>query len=175
MWICIVGRCIILMTIFRAFIITTFQPPEEKQIIPVDNDVGTQRATLKNISIKRGTETYKLRKPNGRKEGIISWSQYGQDQLIDKLLIQKRNGFFVEIGGYDGETFSNSLFLEKERGWCGLLVEANPYTYELMAGKDRNCFMKNACISNTVPNMTFIVGGALTSVKEITGKNMNSI
>jgi hypothetical protein len=91
------------------------------------------------------------------------------------LLIQKRNGFFVEIGGYDGETFSNSLFLEKERGWCGLLVEANPYTYELMAGKDRNCFMKNACISNTVPNMTFIVGGALTSVKEIIGKNMNSI
>jgi hypothetical protein len=39
-----------------------------------------------------------------------------------------------------------------------------------MVGKDRNCFMKDACISNTVPNMTFIVGGALTSVKEITGK-----
>jgi hypothetical protein len=58
------------MTIFRASIITTLQPPEEKQIIPVYNDVGTQRATLKNISIKRGTETYKLHKPNGRKEGI---------------------------------------------------------------------------------------------------------
>jgi hypothetical protein len=51
---------------------------------------------------------YKLHKPNGIKKGIISWSQYGQDQLIDKLLNQKRNGFFVEIGGYDGETFSNS-------------------------------------------------------------------
>jgi hypothetical protein len=48
-------------------------------------------------------------------------------------LNQKRNGFFVEIGGYDGESFSNSLFLEKERGWSGLLVEANPYTYELMS------------------------------------------
>jgi hypothetical protein len=35
--------------------------------------------------------------------------------------------------------------------------------------------MKNTGISNTVPNMTFIVGGALTGVKEITGKNMNSI
>jgi hypothetical protein len=114
------------MTIFRASIITTLQPPEEKQIIPVYNGVGTQKATLKNISIKRGTGTYKLHKPNGRKEGIISWSQYGQDQLIDKLLNQKRNGFFVEIGGYDGETFSNSLFLEKERRWSGLLVEANP-------------------------------------------------
>jgi hypothetical protein len=113
------------MTIFRAFIITTFHPPEEKIIIPVYNGVGTQRATLKNISIKRGTGTYKLHKSNGRKEGIISWSQYGQDQLINKLINQKRNGFFVEIGGYDGETFSYSLFLENERRWSGLLVEAN--------------------------------------------------
>jgi hypothetical protein len=33
-------------------IITTLQPPPEKQIIPVYNGVGTQKATLKNISIK---------------------------------------------------------------------------------------------------------------------------
>ena len=170
MWICIVGGCIMLMTIFRAPIITTLQSPAEKHKIPVYNGVDTQRATLKNISIKRGTGTYKLHKPNGTKKGIISWSQHGQDQLIDKLLNQKRNGFFVEIGGYNGESFSNSLFLEKERGWSGLLVEPNPYTYELMVGRDRNCFMKNACISNTVPNMTFIVAGPLTSVKKITTK-----
>ena len=114
------------MTMFHTSIITTLQHTKEKQIIPVYNGVGTQRATLNNISIKWGTGTYKLQKPNGSKEGIISWSQYGQDQFIDKLLNQNRNGFFVEIGGYDGETFSNSLFLEKERRWSGLLVEANP-------------------------------------------------
>ena len=74
------------MTIFHTSIITTLQPPKEKQIIPVYNGVGAQRETLKNISIKWGTGTYKLQKPNGSKEGIISWSQYGQDQLIDKLL-----------------------------------------------------------------------------------------
>ena len=90
------------MTIFHTSIITTLQPPKEKQIIPVYNGVGTQRATLKNISIKWGTGTFKLRKPNGSKEGIISWSQYGQDKLIDRLLNQKRNGFFVEIVCYDG-------------------------------------------------------------------------
>ena len=56
MWGCIVGRCIILMTIFRAFIITTFQPPEEKQIIPVYNGVGTQRATLKNYQLSEEQE-----------------------------------------------------------------------------------------------------------------------
>ena len=60
---------------------------------------------------------------------MLSWSQYGQDRYIDKLLKGKRKGFFVEIGCHDGERFSNTLFLEKERGWTGFLVEANPYTY----------------------------------------------
>ena len=55
-WICIVGRCIILMTIFRSPIITTLQPPEEKQIIPVYNGVGTQRATLKNYQLNKEQE-----------------------------------------------------------------------------------------------------------------------
>ena len=84
------------MTIFHTSIITTLQPPKEKQIIPVYNGVGTRRATLKNISIK--------------------------------LLNQKLNGFVIEIVGYDGETFSNSLFLEKECGRSGLLVDANSCT-----------------------------------------------
>jgi hypothetical protein len=51
-WICVVGGCIILMTIFHTSIITTLQHTKEKQIIPVYNGVGTQRATLNNISIK---------------------------------------------------------------------------------------------------------------------------
>ena len=55
-----------------------------------------------------------------------------------------------------------------------MLVDANSYTYELMVGKDRNYFMKYACISDTIPNMTFIVGVALTCVKEITRENINS-
>ena len=39
-----------------------------------------------------------------------------------------------------------------------------------MVGKDRNYFMKKVCISDPIPNMTFIVGVALTCVKEITGE-----
>ena len=35
-------------------------------------------------------------------------------------------GFFVEIGANDGYTLSNTLFLENQFGWTGLLVEANP-------------------------------------------------
>jgi len=45
------------------------------------------------------------------------------DCFVDHILSSKRNGFFVEIGAYDGELHSNSLFLERVRGWRGLLVE----------------------------------------------------
>ena len=40
------------------------------------------------------------------------FSQVGQSKYIDSVLNSKRNGFFVEAGGYDGEDMSNSLFFE---------------------------------------------------------------
>ena len=136
----------------------------------LENIIPAHIRTSKEIPIKRGRGKYKLKNQEGRYEEMLSWSQYGQDRFIDKLLEHKRNGTFIEIGGYDGEMFSNTLFLEKERGWTGLLVEANPYTYEQMVRKDRNCFMINSCISDKMHNMTFIIGGGLTSAIEIISK-----
>jgi hypothetical protein len=37
------------------------------------------------------------------------FSQFGQSKYIDELLGYKRNGFFVEAGGFDGEAHSNSI------------------------------------------------------------------
>lgn len=50
-------------------------------------------------------------------------SQAGQDQIIDRVMKGKREGTFVDVGAYDGVTGSNTLFLEKWRGWTGVLVE----------------------------------------------------
>ena len=44
--------------------------------------------------------------------------------FIDKLLNKRRNGFFVECGAADGR-HSQTQFLEMNRNWTGLLVEAN--------------------------------------------------
>ena len=38
------------------------------------------------------------------------FSQIGQSKWVDKVLGERRNGFFIEAGGYDGETFSVKLF-----------------------------------------------------------------
>ncbi|ROT61083.1 hypothetical protein C7M84_021180 [Penaeus vannamei] len=37
--------------------------------------------------------------------------------------------FFVEAGALDGEFISNTLYLEQDLGWTGLLVEADPLLY----------------------------------------------
>ncbi|ESO03313.1 hypothetical protein HELRODRAFT_173599 [Helobdella robusta] len=70
-----------------------------------------------------------IRAPNDNK--LKKWNfmiKTPQAEEIDNIL-KKRNGFFVEAGGFDGETASNTLFLEVERNWTGLLIEPDPYFY----------------------------------------------
>lgn len=57
-------------------------------------------------------------------------SQAGQDLIVDQVMKSKRGGTFVDVGGYDGTTGSNSHFLETHRGWAGVLVEPVPAQLE---------------------------------------------
>ena len=68
----------------------------------------------------------------------LFFSQAGQDRLIDRLLGGKRDGVFVDIGGYDGVTGSNTLFFEVFRNWTGILVEPSPTQLKL-AENARKC------------------------------------
>lgn len=55
-----------------------------------------------------------------------SFSQIQQDRWVLDELGEKRGGFFVEIGAFDGKTHSNTYLLEAEYGWTGILAEPNP-------------------------------------------------
>ncbi|ABB36240.1 conserved hypothetical protein [Synechococcus sp. CC9605] len=54
---------------------------------------------------------------------IKSNSQIGADLICLHQLNYKENGYFVEFGAYDGIDHSNTLLLESEFNWTGLLVE----------------------------------------------------
>ena len=55
------------------------------------------------------------------------FSQAGQDHFVDRCVSTGlRDGVFVDVGGYDGITGSNTLFFELFRGWTGLLIEPVP-------------------------------------------------
>lgn len=53
----------------------------------------------------------------------ISHSQLVQDIVCVLVSEQKREGYFVEVGVGDGETLSNTLLLERDFGWRGILAE----------------------------------------------------
>lgn len=54
----------------------------------------------------------------------MRYSQAGQDTWVMQTL-KKKDGFFVDVGAYDGVQSSNSLRLE-EFGWKGICIEAGP-------------------------------------------------
>jgi hypothetical protein len=49
-------------------------------------------------------------------------AQFGEDRVLWNIFRGRCNGFFVEVGAYDGVHLSNTYFLE-QLGWRGLLIE----------------------------------------------------
>lgn len=66
---------------------------------------------------------------------------------MDNLLEKRRNGFFIDCGAADGIHLSNTLFLEIERNWTGLLVEANPTYFKKLLSLNRNAYSSNVCLN----------------------------
>jgi FkbM family methyltransferase len=54
-----------------------------------------------------------------------SYSQYGDDLVIDALLGCKKNGVYIDVGANDPVELSNTYRFYK-RGWRGIAVEPNP-------------------------------------------------
>lgn len=79
------------------------------------------------------------------------------------MLKSRRNGFFIEAGAFDGESYSNSLFFERERNWTGLLIEPIPRYFNQLRAKNRRAFALNACIASDLPMVSrFRVNHALS-------------
>jgi FkbM family methyltransferase len=77
-----------------------------------------------------------------------SHAQLAQDILALVLSNYKKNGFFVEFGACDGYHLSNTLILEKEYAWSGILAEpAKNYHQDLL--KNRNCSIDFRAVYNT--------------------------
>lgn len=88
----------------------TFDPSTLKELIPQHNQLTSAPIPWLADFLK-----------------IKSWSQAGEDHAIyrrffsDKKFVEK--GFFLEIGGLDGATFSNTFLFEQSLGWNGMLIE----------------------------------------------------
>jgi FkbM family methyltransferase len=54
------------------------------------------------------------------------YSQGGQDIYVTRILKEKRDGYFVEVGANNGFLMSNTYLLEKNYDWKGICIEATP-------------------------------------------------
>lgn len=61
----------------------------------------------------------------------VRYSQNGEQEAILKIFGESE-GRFLDIGAYDGKTFSNTLALI-ERGWSGVLIEPSPNAFMALA------------------------------------------
>jgi FkbM family methyltransferase len=75
------------------------------------------------------------------------YSQFQQDRFAyENYLKDKNKGYFVDIGAFDGEIDSNSLFFEN-LGWEGICIEPNPEVFKKLQ-KIRKCKCLPYAISN---------------------------
>ena len=90
-----------------------------------------------------------------------SHSQIFQDLFVDYVL-KKEKGFYCEVGALDGKELSNTLYLERELGWNGILCEPNK-SYQNLIRKNRpnNILVTEPLFSkeNEIINFTELEGG----------------
>jgi FkbM family methyltransferase len=82
-------------------------------------------------------------------------SQIGQDKFIDEFFEKKEGLTFLDIGAHDGVSISNTFFLEKERNWNGICIEAQPSEFEKLKS-NRKCVCVNVAVSNYNGETDFI-------------------
>jgi FkbM family methyltransferase len=76
------------------------------------------------------------------------FSQLGQDRYVfENYFKGKRDGVFVDIGAYDGETLSNTLFFERYLGWSGICIEPLPAAFQKLSSL-RKVTCLNCCVSD---------------------------
>tara|TARA_X000001036_G_scaffold115622_1_gene108879 strand:- start:441 stop:1298 length:858 start_codon:yes stop_codon:yes gene_type:complete len=98
-------------------------------------------------------------------------SQAGQDKIIkERFFKNKKKGFFIEIGAYDGIEGSNCYHFEKFLKWDGIAIEPSNIQFKKLK-KNRKCKLFNKAISNEIKEVEFIeVTEGLTQMSGINEK-----
>jgi FkbM family methyltransferase len=95
------------------------------------------------------------------KKSKFSKSQLFQDLFVD-FVLKKKDGFYCEVGAFDGVTFSNTYYLEKELNWTGILCEPNTIFHSsIKTNRSKNILIKKPIfnLENVKVKLTHKEGG----------------
>ncbi len=91
-------------------------------------------------------------------------SESRQDEWLHKNVFgNRRGGFFVEMGAYDGVFASNTCFFERMLGWKGICVEPLTYIFGKLC-KNRTCLCVHGCVGVTSGEKTLVLAGCMSGL-----------
>jgi FkbM family methyltransferase len=76
-------------------------------------------------------------------------------QLYETFFVDKRQGFFVECGAFDGLTECTCKFFEESMGWTGLNIEPSPNIFKKLLLNRPNSLNENCALSNVNGTLKF--------------------
>ena len=106
-----------------------------------------------------------------------SSSQLLQDIFVVAALGEMREGFFVEFGACDGLELSNSLLLEREYGWQGVLAEPSRQWHKKLT-RNRSASVDFRCVfSSTGEGQMFheTEVGALSTLEKFSNEDIHHL
>jgi len=100
---------------------------------------------------------------------LTDFSERRQSSVVAELFkVPRAPGFFLEAGGYDGETSSNSLYFERTLNWTGVLVEPDFANLVKLRAKRRKAFVVRACLDGSTRPVKVELAGSV--LKESIGR-----
>ncbi len=102
-------------------------------------------------------------------------SQSGQDKIIKNSFFRsKKNGYFIEIGAFDGVLGSNCIHFEKSMKWDGIAIEPSTIQFEKLK-LNRKCHLINKAIAAEEKEVEFLeVEEGYTQMSGIINENFIS-
>ncbi|MFC1731686.1 FkbM family methyltransferase [candidate division KSB1 bacterium] len=103
-----------------------------------------------------------------------SFSQFGEDVVIQSLFRNKKNGIYVDVGAYQPILYSNThaLYL---KGWHGLSIDPNPsfkILYKIFRRRDT---FANFAVGDATKHKYFMFSdGAYNTLSEVVAKDLMS-
>ncbi|XP_066962135.1 uncharacterized protein [Macrobrachium rosenbergii] len=109
----------------------------------------------RSLLVPPSTKPYNLKILETSKPSNVNYNSYLKSSVgfppLHRVVMQifeaRPPGFFVEAGALDGEWLSNTLYLEKDKGWQGLLVEPDRKMFAHLLQKNRRAWSANCCLS----------------------------
>ena len=81
-------------------------------------------------------------------------------------LCASRRGTFVDLGCYDGVTYSNTWYFETKLGWSGVCVEPNPDVFPRIASQAGRASGVLAAVSDHEGTAQFVTAFMRSSLNE---------